>query len=344
MNSIRVSALAATAVLAIAIAAGVRMPAPREALPARGGPALTEARSWGYQLQGPRADRLADAIDVLVIDYSRDGSAAKVFTRAEVDAFRRRADGRGRIMLAYLSIGEAETYRYYWNPDWRRSPPSWLGAENKEWRGNFQVRYWAPEWQRIIVAPGRTQLDRVREYFEPARVPYIDRILEAGFDGVYLDRIDAYAELGRGRASAAADMIGFVAAIGAYARARKPGFLVVAQNGEELLLRADWRRGLDGVAKEDLLFGIDGEEQPNGDGAITRSQRLLGRAKADGLPVFVVEYISDNALRRQAQARIGELGFIALFATRGLDAPPAVLKPQIEPVAASSATTPPPAR
>ena len=324
-------AIGVIGVLALGLGAALSgRPAPRAALPERRGSRITDARSWGYQLQGPRTDRLADGIDVLVIDYSSDGSAGKVFAPAAVDAFRRRADGRSRIVLAYLSAGEAETYRYYWQPRWRQAPPAWLGVENTEWRGNYHVRYWAPEWQRIIVAPARTRLDALREIVDPARVPYIDRILEAGFDGVYLDRIDAWSDIGKGRPGAADDMIRFVAAISAYAKARKPGFMVVAQNGEELLQRADWRRNLDAVAKEDLFYGVAGAEQPNDADEVARSIRLLDRAKADRLPVFVVEYLSADPLRRAARARIAERGYIPLFATRELNAPPELLEPADE--------------
>ncbi len=45
--------------------------------------------------------------------------------------------------------------------------------ENPNWPGNYKVRYWDPEWQAII--------------FE-----YEDKILNAGFDGVYLNIIDAF--------------------------------------------------------------------------------------------------------------------------------------------------------
>ncbi|TAN37800.1 MAG: hypothetical protein EPN23_04615 [Verrucomicrobia bacterium] len=47
-------------------------------------------------------------------------------------------------MRAYLSIGEAGDYRGYWEKEWSAQPPTWLGAENPDWKGNFKVRYWQP--------------------------------------------------------------------------------------------------------------------------------------------------------------------------------------------------------
>ncbi|MEE8372615.1 MAG: endo alpha-1,4 polygalactosaminidase [Dehalococcoidia bacterium] len=79
--------------------------------------------------------------------------------------------------IAYMSIGEAEDYRYYWQEEWGSSSPSWLAEENPDWTGNYKVRYWDPVWQRIIYREDDS---------------YLRKILDAGFDGVYLDIIDAF--------------------------------------------------------------------------------------------------------------------------------------------------------
>jgi len=79
--------------------------------------------------------------------------------------------------LAYISIGEAENYRYYWQSQWNNDPPIWLDEENPDWHGNFKVRYWEPEWQNIIYGNNQS---------------YLKKVLDAGFDGAYLDIIDAF--------------------------------------------------------------------------------------------------------------------------------------------------------
>jgi uncharacterized protein (TIGR01370 family) len=143
---------------------------------------LAKAESWGYQLQRIKPETL-DAIpyDVFVIDYSQDGTDEKALTPADVAALKRKPDGSRRIVLAYLSIGEAEKYRYYWQADWETPglAPTWLAGPNKRWRTNFPVRYWHPDWQAIVFG-GETS--------------YLARIVAAGFDGVYLDRVDAFQE------------------------------------------------------------------------------------------------------------------------------------------------------
>lgn len=113
--------------------------------------------------------------DLLIMDaFFDDGSA---FTAAEINQLRQKNNGGQRLVLAYLSIGEAEDYRYYWNADWNTSPPRWLDEENPDWPGNYKVRYWYSDWQSLIVGADGT---------------YVKRILDAGFDGVYLDIIEAY--------------------------------------------------------------------------------------------------------------------------------------------------------
>lgn len=51
------------------------------------------------------------------------------------------------------------------------------GQAQPHWDGNYKVRYWYSEWQDLICGPEDS---------------YLSRILNAGFDGVYLDIIDAF--------------------------------------------------------------------------------------------------------------------------------------------------------
>ncbi len=113
--------------------------------------------------------------DILIMDLFFEETEA--LTSFDVDALKVKANGGKRLAVAYLSIGEAEDYRYYWNPTWNASPPSWLLKENPDWPGNYKVHYWDPAWQSIIYGNDSS---------------YLKRIIDAGFDGVYLDLIDAF--------------------------------------------------------------------------------------------------------------------------------------------------------
>jgi cysteinyl-tRNA synthetase, unknown class len=299
-------AIATLCAAAVATTALTQVPPPS---PARPSTALAAVRSWGYQLQNIDPDSAAASpYDVLVLDYSREGGDAEALTPVEVARLKVKPDGASRIVLAYLSIGEAEVYRFYWK--WYRGwsfgllAPDWLGKHNAEWRGNYAVRYWHKSWQDIIYSGANS---------------YLDRIINAGFDGVYLDKIDQYADLREERPSAAADMIALVKAIGSHARARKPGFLIVPQNGEGLLEEADYRAVIDGIGKEDLLFGENADRRPNDPASIDADVRLLRLLTAERKPVLVVEYLDAPREIERARARLLEYGFIPHFADRALD-------------------------
>jgi len=117
----------------------------------------------------------ASNYDLLIMDlFFTDGTA---FSNAEIAQLKNKANGGKRLIISYMSIGEAENYRYYWQTSWNTNKPSWLDAENPNWAGNFKVKYWYPEWQNIIYGNDNS---------------YLKKILNAGFDGVYLDIIDAF--------------------------------------------------------------------------------------------------------------------------------------------------------
>ncbi len=112
--------------------------------------------------------------DLLIIDFFHTDSA---LTNADIDQLRNKASGGQRLVICYLSIGEAEDYRYYWQSSWKKNRPEWLEPENPDWPGNYKVKYWHPDWQQIIFGHPEA---------------YLDRIISAGFDGVYLDIIDGF--------------------------------------------------------------------------------------------------------------------------------------------------------
>lgn len=308
---------------------------------------LAAVGSWGYQLQSLDLERASAAPhDLIVIDEAFDDSRPAGTLSRALTRLKRKPDGTRRLVLSYLSIGEAEDYRGYWRGAWSApsvtaaplvpireggngmvtrasSParfsdgragkprlvptaaaPAWLGPENADWRGNYSVRYWHPDWKALIYG---------------SREAAIDRLIEAGFDGVYLDRADVYSVWRHEQPSAKADMVEFVADLATYARQKKPGFLVVMQNAEELLPNKRLRASLDGVAKEDLFYGLEGQGHTNALADVDASLRYLKLAHSDGLPVLVVEYLSDAETIASARKRIVEAGFVPYFGPRPLN-------------------------
>jgi cysteinyl-tRNA synthetase len=113
--------------------------------------------------------------DLLIMDlFFKDGTQ---FTNSEITQLKNKANGGKRLVISYMSIGEAENYRYYWQTSWNTNKPNWLDAENPNWAGNYKVKYWITEWQSIIYGNDNS---------------YLKKIVDTNFDGVYLDIIDAF--------------------------------------------------------------------------------------------------------------------------------------------------------
>jgi len=77
------------------------------------------------------------------------------------------------LLLAYINIGYAEEWRDYW-VDIGDEP--WVHMET-EYEGEFFVKYWRSQWYEIMRGE-------------------VQRYLSKGFEGVYLDNIDASEAIG----------------------------------------------------------------------------------------------------------------------------------------------------
>ncbi len=240
---------------------------------AANGPAF--AASWAYQLQNADPAAMSSAaFDIYVLDYSSDGTDAGAYSANQVSQMA----GAGKTALCYLSIGEAEDYRFYWQEEWATSHPAWLGPENPDWQGNYKVLYWQEDW------------------WATALQPYLDRILAAGFHGVYMDIIDAYyywPKNGYDIAFTSQKMIDLVQRIASYCQAKNPDFLIYPQNGLTLYDDAEdedktrYLAAIDGVGVEDVFFNAE-------DGDMTYRQSLLSNFLNAGKTILSVEYIAES--------------------------------------------------
>ncbi|MGY4706533.1 MJ1477/TM1410 family putative glycoside hydrolase [Candidatus Bipolaricaulota sp. J31] len=250
---------------------------------------LNGSRAFLCQLQNARVPEIiASGYKFAIIDYSRDGSDAGRYRADEIGSLTR----RGITVLAYLSIGEAEDYRYYWDGAWDVNrdgtpdpgAPQWLGRANPDWPGNYRVRYWDPAWQGIVLS-------------------YLERILAQGFSGVYLDTVDSFEYWSdphnpEGEAlpvdEAAHLMITFILRIARYARERVPRFLIVPQNAEWILdfdVDGSLFTVVAGWGVEDLFYWGTEPTTPE-----WRAERLpyLDRVVAAGKFVLSVDYVDDG--------------------------------------------------
>ncbi|MCB1743460.1 MAG: endo alpha-1,4 polygalactosaminidase [Gammaproteobacteria bacterium] len=260
---------------------------------------MSYPQSFGYVLQADAVSTsrtqavsllAASGRALLILDRSYSAGVAGAWSRVELE--RIRAGMPGRRVVAYFSIGEAERYRDYWGPEWNIGRPGFVLEENPNWPGNYLVEYWHPDWQSIVLSD-------------------LEKIVEQGFDGVYLDIVDGFSNFERDpdgsyhddRVNPATgqsfrrDMVDLVAAIARHARAQVPDFWVIPQNGSQLLAFDDHVQTIDAIGVEDLYTRGD-ELQPVEHFAYVNG--FLDRLRAAGKPVLLVEYAEDGALRARA--------------------------------------------
>lgn len=276
--------------------------------------------NWGYQLQGSNGHPLNSATlasathDLIVIDASHDGTDANRFTRDEITRIKDGTGGRS-VVVSYISIGEASDFRDYWNTDWTTTgkasgrltsaAPDWLGPLNPDWPESRKVRYWDQDWQDIM--------------FNDAKTGDVDAIVKAGFDAAYLDIVDAYYFWGvevaanqyqagdpKNEKQAAQRMVDFVVEMTAHARETNDDFFVIPQNGAWIIdalgtdaaRKAAYLDAIGGIGIEDLYFRGNADEN----NALRPDEETIAVLKRDfldkGIPVFVVDYISDAKDRK----------------------------------------------
>ena len=110
-----------------------------------------------------------------------------------------------------------------------------------------------------------------------------------------------------------------VGSLAVRARAHDPDFIVVAQNGVELLTvdgnpasagSAAYLQILDGVGQEELFYGYPRFNRPTTPQDSRYLQRFLETARDEGLAVLVIDYCRSHALIDDARRRTGALGFL----------------------------------
>jgi cysteinyl-tRNA synthetase len=296
--------------------------------------ALATVHYWAYQIQGLEEDGAVDALvqskyDLLVLEPtrtdfvsegSRDFNTAGMVARIKASAAH---DGQHRkLLLAYIDIGEAENWRWYWtwSADWPAGQPrpagwpGWIVTPDPDgWAGNFPVAFWDAAWKDIVIYGTQHPPAAGRDF-----VSVLDEVIKDGFDGVYLDWVEVYSDSQVIKAAQAAgvdpkaEIAKFIEEIRAYGRQRNPGFIVIQQNAPELIEDNPQITGIiDGIGQEDTWFSGQADkdwDDPQGYGQARDSQeslqiqRLLDLYRAAGKPVFTIDYTVSQAGQVYAQA------------------------------------------
>jgi cysteinyl-tRNA synthetase len=249
--------------------------------------------------------------DWIVLDATFAGDTP--WEQTDLDTIR--SGKAGRKVVAYLSIGEAEDYRSYWQSDWvsngkrTAAAPMWLGIENPEWKGNYQVKYWNVDWQKLMQTA-------------------IDDAMAHGFDGMYLDIVDGFETYEQGadgykderinpetKQTYRRDMVDWVKAIAARTRAKSPAALVIPQNGSQLVADKDFVEVISAQGIEDL-FTNGKKLQPD-----SHTDEILGHLKTLALakkPVLLIEYPKTPQGQALSKKLAEENGLVWLVTDRQL--------------------------
>ena len=249
--------------------------------------------------------------DWIVLDATFAGDTP--WEQSDLDTIRR--GKAGRKVVAYLSIGEAEDYRPYWQSEWvsngkrTAAAPVWLGIENPEWKGNFQVKYWNADWQKLMLEA-------------------IDETMARGFDGVYLDIVDGFQTYEQGsdgylddrinpetKQTYRRDMVDWVKAIAARARAKNPAALVIPQNGSQLVAQKDFVEVISAQVIEDLFTNGKELQPASHTDEILGHLKLLASAKK---PVLLIEYPKTRQGQALSKKLAKENGLVWLVTDRQL--------------------------
>ncbi len=214
---------------------------------------------------------------------------------------------KGSTVFSYLSIGEAEDYRDYWQ-GWDENKPAFLLPENKEWKGNYRVKFWDKNWQNIIIKKAAL-------------------IAQMGFDGIYLDIVDGYQvkEVVKAypgsKAQLRQEMENFVIRISNQTKKINPRFKVIPQNAVELVANSqddsqpnnNYLRAIDGMGVEDLWYDDDSvAEWTKYDLAMIRL------AQAQGKFIIVISYPTDKNKQLDFVNKSLKAGFIPFAGKRSL--------------------------
>jgi len=131
--------------------------------------------SSGFGRQDEFAFKMHDTnYDLVIVDTFHGRQA---LSKQAVETLRYKKLGAKRLVLAYVNIGSAASYRYYWQAGWAPGSPSWIKDPFAGDPDRYHVEFWDPAWQAIVFGNAQS---------------YINGVIDLGFDGAVLDDLDVF--------------------------------------------------------------------------------------------------------------------------------------------------------
>lgn len=253
-----------------------------------------DGSSWAYYLKNPNLQAINTSL-VKTIIMDMDVRRTPIGS-ADIAKIKQ----NNKTAIAYISAGEAEEYRGYWSQ--LQGKPDWIGPQNPLWRGSYVVTdLMNVQWLGIVKAQ-------------------VDLAINTGYDGMMLAGLSQYRDKSDERTKT--NIANLIEALSQYAKQKRPGFIVVAQDVEFLADNSRMVNAIDGVIKQDLIYSwkANGDSGPkNPPDQVARSIEQLRTLKNAGKTVLVVEYVGGDAYQSAKQQLQAE-GFFPYSAPRELNA------------------------
>lgn len=267
---------------------------------------LGRVTTWMYQIQDLDLNNAVEILaktdyEMFVLEPGDNFKDSPYNTQDIINKLRYTPDGKKRLLIAYIDIGQAEEYRNYWQDNWIAPtatgpgfPDFLITIDPDGWSGNYPVAYWDSRWKSIWLGQdGRIQ-----------------RLAQLGFDGIYLDWVEAYDDekvrvvAEQNGLIAEKEMINFIEEMRMVGKNINSDFLVISQNAP-FLIDYDPDRYItiiDAAAMEDTWFHgagdaewtdpLAGDLHDHHDGEYSTENRLKQYKKYldRTIPVFSVDY------------------------------------------------------
>jgi uncharacterized protein (TIGR01370 family) len=241
-------------------------------------------KNLAVQFSGTYDTGILSRFDVVFIDPDVSHSA-------EVDTLL----NRGVLPIAYVNIGEAEEYRWYY-PDIKQE---WLFGENPNWPGHYYVDVNNSHWQDLM-------LEKI-----------LPRIFRKGFSGIFLDMVDvASPEL---HPSTREGVITLIRKI----RRAYPDKVIIMNDGTFLVDQVS--SSIDGLCVESVFASYNFQSKnyfvrPRSESE-GRCRELAAIVKQYGLRIFLIDYAAPGDVKTKSfvMAESRQRGFIPFVSTINLD-------------------------
>jgi len=281
--------------------------------------ALKDVQTWAYKIQGMETndyELMRTHFDMYVIEpmisdpFTADFDITNLIGR--IREFNKTYYGKDPLILAYIDVGQAENWRWYWQEGWEPESvyqADWVtDVDPNDWTGNYPVAYWYDEWYNICIygTNGNSHLLTTLNY---------------DFDGIYMDWVEGFTheavveQAADEGIDATNEMFWLIEELHTLATNVNPDYLVVAQNAADLYKHNPslYTQIIDGIALEAIWFDghneYDAFDNWDGQGGFNIWTTNLGPDYVGytdyvidhlepltnlNFPIFCVEYAQDH--------------------------------------------------